>query len=94
MNNLIYVGQPGKSCLHGEKSTHLNEISESILIETICFYKVKYTILTRSHSGETSHMAGTIFLLQTVPNPPVFFARETSFTKSVENAPEKNVETY
>ena len=38
--------EPGKNCLHGEKSYHLSEISPAlrsdkfILIYTICFYKV------------------------------------------------------
>ena len=52
-----------------------NEISpgwdESILIQTICFYEVKYSILLRSHSGEKSHLGGMIF-------PNSFFLNSTN----------------
>ena len=33
----------------------------------LCFHKVKYTILPRSHPGETSHLCGMIFLIQAAP---------------------------
>ena len=30
MNNPVYVGQPGKNCLHGGKSSHLSGISPAL----------------------------------------------------------------
>ena len=53
-NNPVYVVQPIKNCLHGEKSFYFSEISpalseisprwiEFIRIYTICILKVKFT---------------------------------------------------
>ena len=61
--NPAWVRQPPKNSLHGEKSSHLTEISsergEFILIYTIGFYKVEFTILPGCHSGWMSHFIKT-----------------------------------
>ena len=73
------MGQPGKNCLHGEKSSNLSEISPALKGDLTrvgrihshindLYYKLKYTILPRSHSGEASHVNGMIFLTKTAPN--------------------------
>ena len=39
----------------------------SIHVQMIWYYKMNYTILPRSHSGETSHQSGMILVIQEAP---------------------------
>ena len=60
MNNPVYVGQPGKNCLHGQKSSHLSEISRALRWDLTWVGWIRShkndLLLQSSYSGKTSHL--------------------------------------